>query len=135
MRWRCRLALAASLTGALSAAVAVPTSAETFRRPTGAQIRARFAGMDMSDGVHWRDSFSRDGTLKSVSMGKQQSGTWRVEENQLCTDLGKDSGGCYEAWIAGANVEFRREGLGGSILEGKLTKTRPGGQTPKGNHP
>jgi hypothetical protein len=102
-------------------------AAEKFRRLTGAQIQSRFAGMELSDDVHWRDLYGRDGTLTSQSMGKQRTGKWRVENNQLCLDLGADSGGCYEVWLAGNNVEFRREGLDGSILEGKIGK--PGSTT------
>ena len=83
--------------------------------------------MELSDDVHWRDLYGRDGTLTSQSMGKQRTGKWHVENNQLCLDLGADSGGCYEVWLAGSNVEFRREGLDGSILEGKLGK--PGSTT------
>jgi hypothetical protein len=99
-----------------------PAAAETFKRLNGAQIKARFAGMDVSDGVHWRDSYARDGGVTSQSMGKRRSGTWRLENDQLCIDLGAESGGCYEVWLAGAKVELRREGFDGAILEGELVK-------------
>ena len=105
---------------------------DAFKRITGSQIQSRFAGMELSDDVHWRDSFGRDGTLTSQSMGKQRTGKWRVENNQLCIDLGRESSGCYEVWMAGANVEFRREGLDGSVLEGKLGKPGSGHQTTRG---
>src|SRR3954470_16166528 len=95
-----RIASIAFLVGLL----VVSARAETFRRLSGAQIKARFAGMDVSDGVHWRDSYARDGGVTSQSMGKRRSGTWRVENNQLCIDLGAESGGCYEVWLAGAKV-------------------------------
>ena len=29
----------------------------------------------------------------------------------LCVNRGKDDGGCYQVWISGKNVEFRRAGL------------------------
>lgn len=93
---------------------------EKFRRLTGAQITARFTGMEMSDGVHWRDRYERNGTIASVSMGKDRSGKWRVEQNELCVDFGKDEGGCYQVWLLGSKAEFRREGFDGSILEGTL---------------
>jgi hypothetical protein len=111
------------------------SAADKFRRLTGTQIRDHFVGMDLSDDVHWRDSYQRDGTVLSQSMGKNRSGTWRVENNQLCLDFGKDSGGCYEVWLAGGNVEFRRHGLDGSIMEGKLRKTSAVNQGTKGKHP
>jgi len=119
-----RLATAAALVGLLEVAAA----AEAFRKLNGAQIKARFAGMDMSDGVHWRDSYARDGSLASQSMGKRRSGTWHVENDQLCTDLGAESGGCYEVWTAGAKVEFRREDFAGAMLEGELVKPVSGQQ-------
>jgi hypothetical protein len=113
-----RLATIALLAGLLAG----PAAAEPLRKLSGAQIKARFAGMDMSDGVHWRDSYARDGSLASQSMGKRRSGTWRVENDQLCVDRGAESGGCYEVWLAGAKVEFRRDGFDGAILEGELVK-------------
>ena len=113
---------------ALVALIAWPSAAhaaERFQRLNGAQIQARFSGMDLSDGVHWRDSYQRGGTIRSQSMGKTRTGTWKVDNNQLCIDLGRDSGGCYDVWLAGDKVEFRRDGLDGSILEGRLQKPVP----------
>ncbi|MBX9823885.1 MAG: hypothetical protein K2Y27_02715 [Xanthobacteraceae bacterium] len=104
-------------------------AAEKFRRLTGAQIQARFAGMELSDGVHWRDRYARDGTLTSQSMGRPRSGKWHVDNDQLCLDLGADSGGCYEVWLAGSKVEFRREGIDGAMLEGNLARPASGRQT------
>ena len=106
--------------------------AEDFRRIAGTQIQARFSGMELTDDVHWRDSFARDGTLISHSMGKRRSGKWRVENNQLCIELDRESSGCYEVWLAGTRVEFRREGYDGSSLEGRLEKPGSSNQTAKG---
>jgi len=118
----------------LASTVLVVAAAEKFRHLTGPQIRDGFVGMELGDDVHWRDSFRADGTLLSLSMGKERSGTWRIENNQLCIDLGKDSGGCYDVWLAGTNVEFRRDGLDGSIMEGRLRKASSADQTAKGKH-
>jgi hypothetical protein len=109
------------------AAVLCSTSigaAEKFQRLTGAQIQARFAGMEMSDDVHWRDLYERNGTVKSQSMGKHRTGKWWIANNELCIDLGKDSGGCYQVWVAGKKVELRREGLDSAILDGTLQTPR-----------
>jgi hypothetical protein len=95
-------------------------AAERFQKLSGSQISARFAGMEMSDDVHWRDRYEKSGTLASQSMGKSRSGTWRVDKNELCVEYGKDEGGCYEVWLAGTKVEFRRKDPDGSILEGTL---------------
>ena len=32
-------------------------------------IRAKFSGMQLTDEVHWREVYERDGTLRSYSMG------------------------------------------------------------------
>jgi hypothetical protein len=119
-----KYALPAVMAGLLTASA----DAEPFRRLNGAQIQHRFSGMDMSDGVHWRDSYAGNGALQSQSMGKRRSGKWRVENNQLCVDLGAEAGGCYEVWLAGSKVEFRREGLDGAILEGELMKPSAAGR-------
>jgi hypothetical protein len=118
MRWW-TTAIVLALLGALTRTVDI-NAAEKFQKLTGAQIQAKFAGMEMSDDVHWRDRYERNGTIASQSMGRNRSGKWRVEKNELCVDLGTDRGGCYEVWLAGNKVEFRREGLDGSILEGTL---------------
>ena len=124
-----RTCVAAGLLLALSAH---GLAAEKFRRLTGAQIQGRFAGMELSDDVHWRDFYEPGGTLKSRSMGRHRTGTWSVRNDQLCLDLGADSGGCYEVWFAGSKVEFRRDGLEGAFLEGKLGKPGADSQTTKG---
>jgi hypothetical protein len=118
MRWW-TTAIVLALVSAVACAADI-NAAENFQRLTGAQIQAKFAGMEMSDDVHWRDRYERNGTIASQSMGRNRSGKWRVEKNELCVDLGTDRGGCYQVWLAGNKVEFRREGLDGSILEGTL---------------
>jgi hypothetical protein len=99
-------------------------ASEKFKRLTGVQIQAKFAGMEMSDDVHWRDLYDRNGTVKSQSMGKHRVGKWWIANNELCVDLGKDSGGCYQVWVVGKKVEFRREGLDSAILDGTLQSPR-----------
>jgi hypothetical protein len=99
-------------------------AAEKFQKLSGPQIRAKFTGMEMTDSVHFADLFAAGGTLKIFSMGKKKEGTWRVERDELCVDRGKDDGGCYQVWMSGKNVEFRREGLG-ATLEGTLQHPVP----------
>jgi hypothetical protein len=99
-------------------------AAEKFQKLSGPQIRAKFTGMEMTDSVHFADMFAAGGTLKIFSMGKKKEGTWRVERDELCVDRGKDDGGCYQVWMSGKNVEFRREGLG-ATLEGTLQHPVP----------
>jgi hypothetical protein len=96
-------------------------AAEKFQKLSGAQIRARLAGMEITDETHWADVFAADGTLMSYSMGRKSNGKWRVQKDELCIDRGKDEGGCYQVWISGKKVELRREGSA-LPLEGVLQK-------------
>lgn len=65
--------------------------------------------MEMTDGVHWADVFSANGTLRSYAMGRKSAGKWQVQKDGLCLDRGKDDGGCYQVWLAGKNIELRQE--------------------------
>jgi hypothetical protein len=102
-------AIAAGL--GLCASGLIVEAAERFQKLTGTQIRAKFIGMEMTDNVHFADVFGANGGLRTYSMGRKQDGKWRVEKDELCVDRGKDDGGCYQVWISGKNVEFRRAGL------------------------
>src|SRR5437899_6811163 len=119
-----RLAL---LAAAALCAIAVESraeSAERFQRLTGAQIQARIVGMEITDEVHWADVFAANGTLTSYSMGRKSSGKWRVQNDELCLDRGKeDEGRCYQVWLGGKKVELRREGSTVQV-EGVLQRQR-----------
>jgi hypothetical protein len=86
-------------------------SAEKFQQLSGAQVRAKFTGMEMTDNTHWADVFGPNGSLTSYSMGKKKDGKWRIEKDELCVERGPDESGCYQVWLSGTKVEFRREGL------------------------
>jgi len=96
-------------------------AAEKFQKLSGAQIRARLAGMEITDETHWADVFATNGILTSYSMGRKSSGKWRVQKDELCINRGKDDGGCYQVWLSGKKVELRREGST-LPLEGVLQK-------------
>jgi len=110
-----RMIRATVLVVGASFALAAPWSnsdaAEKFQKLTGTQIRTKFTGMEMTDNVHFADVFGANGGLRTYSMGRKQDGKWRIEKDELCVDRGKDDGGCYQVWISGKNVEFRRAGL------------------------
>jgi hypothetical protein len=91
---------------------------ETFQKLTGAQIRAKIAGMEVSDQIHWRELYERSGKLTSSSMGRKRAGKWRVEKDQLCVEFEKETLSCYEVWLAGKKVKLQREGM--LPLEGVL---------------
>jgi hypothetical protein len=96
-----------------------PIAAENVQKLSGAQIRAKFAGMQLTDEVHWRYVYDRDGRLRSYSMGTKKVGKWAVEKDELCLYLGETDDGCYEVTLAGERIEMKPSGVGLS-LEGVL---------------
>jgi hypothetical protein len=85
---------------------------EKFQKLTGGQIRAKLAGVELTDNVHWRDLYQRNGTVMSTSTGRKRTGKWRVEKDQLCIEFEKEPiPKCYDVWLSGKQVELRREGL------------------------
>ena len=88
----------------------VAQAEEKFQKLNGSQIRARFAGMEMTDGTHWADVFLSGGVLTTYAMGRKSSGKWDVQKDELCVDRGKDDAGCYQVWLSGKKVELRHEG-------------------------
>jgi len=103
-------------------AIGFDVKAAEFKKLNGAQIQAKFAGMELTDESHWGDIFERNGMLTTYSMGHKSMGKWRVQKDQLCLDRGKEpGGGCYEVWLSGAKVELRN-GAANVPLEGVLQK-------------
>jgi hypothetical protein len=100
-----------------------PGAAEDFKKLNSAQIRRSFAAMEFTDRVHWAERYGADGTLTTREMGTTRVGTWRVEDDQLCFDLGKEGGrGCYEVWISGNKVELRTPGSSAYPAQGVLQR-------------
>jgi len=94
-------------------------AADTPKKLSGAQIRARLAEMQLTDEVHYRLVYERDGTLRSYSMGVKKVGRWTVEKDDLCLYLGESDDGCYQVTLAGERIEMTPTGLGG-IVDGIL---------------
>ena len=85
---------------------------EKFQKLRGGQIRAKLAGMELTDNVHWRDLYQRNGTVMSTSMGRKQTGKWRIEKDRLCIEFEKEPiPKCYDVWLSGNEIELRGEGL------------------------
>lgn len=81
---------------------------EKFQKLTGAEIQAKFVGMELTDQVHWGDVYQRNGTLVTTEMGRKTAGTWRVQKDQLCLQRASEIGsGCYEVWLSGKNAQLR----------------------------
>src|SRR5258708_27881324 len=96
-------------------------AAENLKRLSGGDIRARFIGMQLTDEVHWRYVYDRDGTLRSYSMGTKKIGKWAIEKDELCLYLEEPDDGCYEVSLSGERIEMKPSGVGLS-LEGVLQK-------------
>ena len=104
--------LAAATTALLGVFAFQPPAAaeQKFQKLTGAQIQAKFPGMELTDEAHWGEIFERNGTLTITSMGHKSAGKWRIQRDQLCLETGKEpGGGCYEVWLSGRNVELRNQ--------------------------
>ena len=95
----------AAATTALLGVLAFQSSApaeQKFQKLTGAQIQAKFPGMELTDEAHWGEVFEQNGTLTITSMGHKSTGKWRIQKDQLCLDTGNEpGGGCYEVWLSG----------------------------------
>jgi hypothetical protein len=113
MNKRVSILVAATL-GSIS--VEAPTiAAENSRKLSGSQIRAKFAGMQLTDEVHFRDVYDRDGTLRSYSMGTKKVGKWQIQKDELCLYFKEPDDGCYEVSLSGDRIEMKPSGLGLSV--------------------
>ena len=107
-----RLGTAVTAATVVAALASGAAAEEKLQKLSAGQIRAKMAGMELTDGVHWRELYGRVGTVTSDSMGRKRTGKWRVEKDQLCIEFDKDPPAkCYEVWMSGKTVELRREGL------------------------
>ena len=105
--------LAAATLGSVS--LEIGAAARGFQKLSGNQIRAKLAGMQLTDEVHWRDVYDRNGTLRSYSNGKEKVGKWTVEKDQLCLYFKEPDDGCYEVSLSGDRIEMKPSGLGLTI--------------------
>jgi len=98
------------------------TGEEGFKQLSGAQIRVQFTGKQLTDGAHWGESYQPGGRLVTEEDRQQKArGTWRIKDDQLCTDLGKNMGSrCYEVWMSGRKVELRMPGSSEASVAGML---------------
>src|SRR5712671_5628625 len=104
------------MTAAIVASISAgAVAAENSRKLSGSQIRATFAGMQLTDEVHYRDVYDRDGTLRSYSMGTKRVGKWAVEKDELCQYFKEPDDGCYEVSLSGVRIAMKPSGLGLTI--------------------
>jgi hypothetical protein len=110
-----QLVVCAALALVLGSVGAPGFAADIFRKLKDAEIKARLAGMEITDGVHWAEQYMRDGTFKAFHLGKPSKGKWFVRDGELCMDDGKAEPDCREVWISGNRIEFRGTGLEGVL--------------------
>jgi hypothetical protein len=106
--------LVAATLGSISFQVS-PIAAENSRKLSGNQIRETFAGKQLTDEVHFRDVYDRDGTLRSYAMGTKKVGKWAVEKDELCLYFKEPDDGCYDVSLSGDRIEMKPSGLGLTI--------------------
>lgn len=120
-----RKGTAAAAIGIVSvAAVTGAGRAEDFHKLSGAQIRAKFVGMELTDEVHSGEIYGPNGALTVFEMGQKKSGHWRIQNDRLCREIGEAEHSCYEVWISGKRVELRSPGSKRLPFEGALQKPR-----------
>ena len=106
--------LAAAIVASISAEIGA-SAADDFQRLSGKQLRAKISGMQLTDEVHWRDVYDRDGALRSYADGKERIGKWAVEKDQLCVYFQEPDDGCYEVSLSGNRIQMKPSGLGLTI--------------------
>lgn len=94
-----------AVAGAIAPAAATDLLAEGFRKLTGSQIRAAFAGRTFADDVHFSFLYTARGTIEGSGMGTKVSRRWRVEKDELCETDG-DGENCFSIWRKGQTVRF-----------------------------
>jgi hypothetical protein len=109
---------------AIGLSIATPgVAAEKFRKLKDGEIKAKLAGMETTDGVHWAEQYMRDGSFKAFDMGKPITGKWYVRNGELCLqDAKKKEPECKEVWASGTKIEFRSPSSGMPAIEGMLQK-------------
>ena len=117
-----RQALAAivAIVALVPAGIAWPQSKP--KQLSAKEIRARIIGNVLTDGVHWRRHFQRNGTLSSTDMGKSNIGRWKIQGNQLCFAVQiREDFDCYEVLASGKEVHLHVEDTGYD-LEGRIER-------------
>jgi len=81
---------------------------ERWRDIGGQELRALFSNKEFADGAHFAYRLRADGTFSGTEMAKSVSGTWRVQDEQLCWKWRRPPGPeeCYRVQQDGPHVRF-----------------------------
>lgn len=99
------------------------SAAPAMHQFSESEIRQKIVGKVVTDGAHWSDHYLPDGRVDGHSLGKRYTGTWRIEDGQLCTTRQRKKAlqtECFEVWGAGTQIEYRRGGV--PISSGELRR-------------
>jgi len=111
LRKKCLIAALATGIGGAIALDARFVAAATMQKLSGARIQAKFAGMQLTDEVHYRLVYERNGTLRSVAMGVKKRGKWVIDKDQLCLYLQEPDDGCCGAFWQDLHTHAGRTGV------------------------
>jgi len=92
---------------------------KTFGNYRVHKSRQSSPGCNLTDEVHYRLVYERNGTLRSVAMGVKKRGKWVIDKDQLCLYLQEPDDGCYDVAFSGKTFTLTPAGLG-STLDGIL---------------
>ena len=96
-------------------------TAETLKRLSATEVRARIIGRVITDEAHWSDRLLADGTMQSFDIGHPKSGSWRLDGDELCLirkERKRTTTECFEVWVSKDQIELRRDGV--TVVEGVL---------------
>lgn len=97
-------------------------AAETFKRLTAPEIRARIVGSVVTDGSHWSDFYQPGGMLDAMELGQRKPGTWKLNGDEMCVTrkARKPVEECFEIWQSAQQIEYRGGGV--TLTSGILQK-------------
>ena len=124
-----RLPLLAALPALL--ALSMSASAQDYRQLKGPEITTTLSGAEYTDESDWSFVFERGGRLRSVRLSKPGTGTWKVENDELCTTNGPGMVPCHQVWLAGTRLQLRRADEVGYPEEGILKRSSAPAPTAK----
>jgi hypothetical protein len=98
-------------------------AAERLRKLPAAEIVAKLAGMQFTDGVNWREVYEQGGSVRSFDTERAVMGTWHLRNNDLCVDFGNEGDtNCFEVWMQGDQIVMQRDIEDPQPREGFLEK-------------
>ena len=93
------------LAGSIASASAMDLRSEGFKKMSGPQIKAAFAGHEFADDVHFAFRYTADGFIQGMGMGSKVARRWRVQKDEICeTDANGEE--CFAVWRKGPVVRF-----------------------------